>query len=171
MPTIRIDDEVWGALKKKAVPLEDTPNHVLRRLLGIDPEELPSAATPAGRSAAPERWPRKASRQTPHQGYRLPILRALVAMGGSGEVSKVMQRVAEEMKHSLTPWDRQDISSGMVRWEKAANWERFEMVREGLVKADSPRGLWEVSDKGRRYLTEHGQGIPAAGPHPSMRRR
>jgi negative regulator of replication initiation len=35
MPTIRIDDEVWGYLKSKATPFEDTPNDVLRRELKI----------------------------------------------------------------------------------------------------------------------------------------
>jgi negative regulator of replication initiation len=36
MPTIRIDDEVWGFLQSKAKPFEDSPNDVLRRELGID---------------------------------------------------------------------------------------------------------------------------------------
>lgn len=35
---IRIDDEVWAELQKRARPLEDTPNSVLRRLVGL-PEE------------------------------------------------------------------------------------------------------------------------------------
>lgn len=34
--TIRIDDEVFEALSKLAQPLRDTPNSVLRRLLGMD---------------------------------------------------------------------------------------------------------------------------------------
>lgn len=38
MPTIRIDEDVWAWLKTNARPLEDTPNSVLRRLAGIDPE-------------------------------------------------------------------------------------------------------------------------------------
>ena len=28
------------------------------------------------------------------------------------------------------------------------------MVKEGLLKADSPRGVWEISDKGRAALKE-----------------
>jgi negative regulator of replication initiation len=34
--TIRIDDDFWRALKAKAEPLEDTPNDVMRRVLGLD---------------------------------------------------------------------------------------------------------------------------------------
>jgi|SRR5215469_3385175 len=35
MRTIKVDDEVWETLKGAAVPLEDQPNDVLRRLLGL----------------------------------------------------------------------------------------------------------------------------------------
>jgi hypothetical protein len=36
MPVIRVDDDVFGALQKRAVPLVDTPNSILRRVLGLD---------------------------------------------------------------------------------------------------------------------------------------
>jgi 5-methylcytosine-specific restriction protein A len=35
-PTIRIDDEVYSWLQKKARPFEDTPNTVLRKIAGLD---------------------------------------------------------------------------------------------------------------------------------------
>jgi negative regulator of replication initiation len=35
MPTIRIDEEVWSFLQSKAIPLQDSPNDVLRRELKI----------------------------------------------------------------------------------------------------------------------------------------
>ncbi|MFA5316960.1 MAG: hypothetical protein WC369_06035 [Dehalococcoidales bacterium] len=40
MPTIRIDEEVYSWLKSKAVPFDDTPNSVLRRLAGLDKRRL-----------------------------------------------------------------------------------------------------------------------------------
>jgi len=36
MRAVRIDDAVWSALQKRARAFEDTPNSVLRRVLGID---------------------------------------------------------------------------------------------------------------------------------------
>jgi hypothetical protein len=36
MPTIRIDDDVYFWLKSQAIPFEDTPNTVLRKLAGLD---------------------------------------------------------------------------------------------------------------------------------------
>lgn len=44
-PTIRIDDEVYERLQKEAKPFVDTPNSVLRRLLGLDSEV---SETPVG---------------------------------------------------------------------------------------------------------------------------
>lgn len=37
MPTIRIDEEVYSWLRSGAVPFDDTPNSVLRRLAKLDP--------------------------------------------------------------------------------------------------------------------------------------
>jgi len=36
MPTIRIDDAVWRYLQARATPFEDSPNDVLRRVLGLE---------------------------------------------------------------------------------------------------------------------------------------
>jgi len=36
MPVIRIDDDVWSELQRRAVPLIDTPNTVLRREFELD---------------------------------------------------------------------------------------------------------------------------------------
>src|SRR4051812_6227175 len=36
MPQIRIDDDVYRALQGRAEPFTDTPNDVLRRVLGIE---------------------------------------------------------------------------------------------------------------------------------------
>ena len=36
MKSIRVDDDVWRVIQAQAVPLKDTPNTVLRRLLGIE---------------------------------------------------------------------------------------------------------------------------------------
>lgn len=67
-PHIRVDDDVYEFLKKSAEPFVDTPNAVLRRLLGLDaqPESMngstcvtddtqPIAAKNPSRAAAPAR--------------------------------------------------------------------------------------------------------------------
>lgn len=39
MPTIRIDDDVYSWLKSQAIPFEDTPNSVLRKIAGLDQKQ------------------------------------------------------------------------------------------------------------------------------------
>jgi hypothetical protein len=42
MIKIDIDDEVWKELQKRAIPLEDTPNSVLRKLLELEVNRNPT---------------------------------------------------------------------------------------------------------------------------------
>lgn len=49
MPTIRVDDAVYGALQKRAVPFVDTPNSVLRRMLSLE-ADVTAATTVANRT-------------------------------------------------------------------------------------------------------------------------
>ena len=40
MPVIRVDDEVWKELQRRAEPLVDTPNSVLRKILGFTGDKV-----------------------------------------------------------------------------------------------------------------------------------
>ncbi|HXF05414.1 MAG TPA: winged helix-turn-helix domain-containing protein [Blastocatellia bacterium] len=97
--------------------------------------------------------------RTPEEAYRLPILRALVAMGGEGTVSAVLERVYQEMEPHLKPIDLKPLPSDAKtpRWRNTAQWARNSMVREGLLRNDSPRGVWAITERGRAYLRQHGQ--------------
>lgn len=75
-------------------------------------------------------------------------------MGGSGKVINVLDRVGQIMKNILKKPDYESLASGndTPRWRNAARWARNSMVNEGLLKNDSPRGVWEISDKGKEFL-------------------
>jgi len=94
--------------------------------------------------------------RTPESTYYLPLLRILDQMGGSGKVAEVLERVGKLMKPILKPVDYDPLASGPdnPRWRNAAQWARNSMIRDGLLKADSPRGVWEISDKGRQALRD-----------------
>lgn len=88
--------------------------------------------------------------------YRLPILRALVELGGSALVSRVLDRVYEMVAAELKEVDLELLSDGRtVHWRNAAQWERARMVDDGLLVSGSPRGIWEITEAGRAYLREH----------------
>jgi len=40
MPVIRVDEEVWKELQRRAEPLVDTPNSVLRKILGFTGDKV-----------------------------------------------------------------------------------------------------------------------------------
>lgn len=96
--------------------------------------------------------------RTPEDAYRLPVLRALVEMGGAGRTAEVLDRVGELMRGQLRDVDFEPLSSsGSPRWRNSAQWCRNTMVNEGLMKESTQRGVWEISAAGRRYLERDGR--------------
>ncbi len=141
MKLIRIDQEVWKFLMKNAIPLEDTPNSALRRLLGIDRKR--TGQSKRGRSLRT---------RTDQTAFLLPVLEVLRECGGKAEAKRVIQQLEAKMKDQLKPVDREQLKSGQIRWKNTAQWARNELVTEGYLSNDSPRGVWEISEKGREYL-------------------
>jgi len=88
---------------------------------------------------------------TAQADYTRPILEALIEMGGSGRMRDVLKRVFDKMKDQLKPKDLEKLSSGTaIRWENKVQWERQRLRSEGHLKKDSPHGIWEITDEGRR---------------------
>jgi len=138
MPVIRISDEVYRELQKFAVPLEDSPDDVLRRIFKISPRQ-------ASLTAATTRL----ATRTPEEAFRGPILKTLLRMKGKGKVKDVLDAVEQIVGASLTPFDHQPVKTGGVRWRTTAMFERKRLVAEGLLfDANSRRGMWELTPKG-----------------------
>jgi len=92
--------------------------------------------------------------RTREEAYYVPILQVLADLGGSGKVAEVLDRVGKKMKGILKKADYEPLASSPdnLRWRNAAQWARNSMVNEGLLKKDSPRGVWEITDKGVDYV-------------------
>jgi len=95
--------------------------------------------------------------RTPESAYYKPIMQVLDEMGGSGRVAEVLDRVGDKMKPVLKDVDFGPLTSNPEnpRWRNAAQWARNSMVKEGILKNDSPHGVWEISDKGRAMLKNY----------------
>ncbi len=39
-----------------------------------------------------------------------------------------------------------------IRWRNTAQWARNTLREEGLIRDDTPRGIWAISDAGRKWL-------------------
>lgn len=90
--------------------------------------------------------------RTPPKAFRRPILEALVELGGSAPMSGVLEVVEQKMKGVLNPHDYEPLRSGGIRWRNTAQWCRHALIQEGLLRRDSPYGIWEITDRGRKAL-------------------
>jgi restriction system protein len=116
-------------------------------------------------SRTPQRKPRRRKTKrthlspgvkTPDKAFRIPILRALDELGGSGSVSEVLKIVEHMMGDQFNEFDTALLKDGRsLRWRNTAQWERQNMKKEGLLSADSPRGIWEITKAGKAYLQEY----------------
>ncbi len=92
--------------------------------------------------------------RTPEDDFRRPLLKSLVELGGRAPISEVLRLVGEKMKAVLKEYDLKPLPSDpkSIRWRNTAQWCRNTLVREGLMRSDSPHGVWEISDAGRKAL-------------------
>lgn len=92
----------------------------------------------------------------PQKEYRLPILETLLEKGGKTTQSEVFEIIGQKMGTAFNNLDREVLSDGYtLRWQKNVAFARFRMSKEGLLKPDSPRGIWEISEKGRKFWEDN----------------
>jgi hypothetical protein len=148
-PSIDADDEVFEVIKNNAEPFVDTPNTVLRRLLGLDLAKGPSAQG-AGKPAKTARA--APGTLLPESEYEIPILRSLDERGGRAPSREIVEAVGRALGDKLTELDRQPLKSGDIRWENRTAFVRLRLIERGELVKHSPRGTWEISDDGRKRL-------------------
>jgi hypothetical protein len=175
-----LSDELWAALQKAARPFE-MPEDVLRRHLGMKDE--PPVTMPTGddeeggqdlvkvrgRQPRERTATRKAKKRTtkrtrvpsslllPEEEYELPILKALEVGGGRRPTREVIEEVGRQLNGRLTETDREPMrDGGPARWENRVQFARLRLVKAGLLKEGSPRGVWELSPAGEKRLEEVG---------------
>jgi hypothetical protein len=180
-PDIWIDDDVLDAIKQQAIPFEDhEPNDVLRRVLLTGSTERPGkepataahekpqadlADRPAPAPASSRRAAASASSRTrgktrtrvsssallPEANYRLPILRALSDAGGRMATSEAIAAVGEIVYDQLMAADL-ELQGNKPRWQQRIQFTRLRLIDDELMKKDSPRGMWEISEAGEQMV-------------------
>jgi len=151
MPTVRLEADVYDALKKLAEPFTDTPSSVIRRLLEahghLEKKPAPAALSRPGKpSADPELEP------TPQAVYEDLLLRVLSEQfHGRGDKRTVTLAIIEKMQKQrlLRAADLELVATGETRAENAIAWGRNALKDRGLLNRASPRGTWELTAAGR----------------------
>jgi hypothetical protein len=174
-PTIRIDEEVFDELKRHAEPFIDTPNSVLRRVLGLseanesadDDERGDGTRRSAGESSRGNGRQRRRRTKTSRRGpraktgsilsedaYEIPMLRIIAEHGDRAAAREVLDELETRLDGLLTEVDKQPLATGTVRWRNRAQFVRLRLVEQGDLVKDSPRGMWELTEQGRRRLAD-----------------
>ncbi|MGO9621437.1 MAG: winged helix-turn-helix domain-containing protein [Desulfobaccales bacterium] len=181
MPVIRVSDYVMEILKKYAIPLEDNPDSVLRRILDeyasikqnngnltakvLDTSNFPRLITSAA-STAKINFPRAYAKR-----YARWIISSLEALGGNADAQTVISQISKVFGHEFSNKDQETLPSGETRWVKNVNWARYDMVKGGLLNADAPYGIWELTEKGKSYYNNSPQiSVPTKGERPMTNR-
>jgi len=125
----------------------------LFRLLGLAHEQIVRRYGDSAKAIEKTGKPSVRGKIISQKEYYIPILEALVELGGSGKVREVLDIIHRKMKDRFSPLDLEPVPSGKdIRWESTVKWARNWLREQGYISSDSPWGVWEITDKGREYL-------------------
>lgn len=118
-------------------------------------EILSDLATRLGRStkvlpAGGGRAKRSRSLNTGRIALREQIIQALMKLGGRAPSADVTEEIRLQLAPKMLPGDMTwRASARMPVWQNNVHWERLKMVKDGVLRSDSPRGVWELSERQR----------------------
>lgn len=82
------------------------------------------------------------------------IVQVMEEMGNSGHKREIHKRLEDVLKGVLNSEDYKIDSSGLVTWNHRVDWARLYMAQVGILKNDSPRGIWELSENYQKLMEE-----------------
>ena len=148
MRVVRISDELFKEVQKYAEPIVDNFETALRKALkSVNKGDV--EMTLKTKSA-------KTENLTPQKEFWVPILETIVAKGGKADAQAVVDGVESRMKQRLKAGDYETNQDGTAKWFKAVHFQRLAMVHEGLLECNSPRGIWQITDMGKHWLSQKG---------------
>lgn len=133
---LAVRDEITNTLEELADGFEKAL-HELHSMVG---------RTNGNGQQKPPRNKRSREPKTSNEVLRKEIIRALKALGGAGRVQQVLDKMEEQLEGKLLPRDMETLSTGVLVWKNNAQWERNRMVQDCILKSDSRRGIWELSE-------------------------
>ncbi len=90
---------------------------------------------------------RSTSPKTSGKIIREHIIEALRHYGGSASKREVHKYLEEKLNEILLPGDMEwRQSTGNYAWQNNTDWERYHMIRDGVLKKGSQIGIWELSE-------------------------
>ncbi|MFA5064658.1 MAG: winged helix-turn-helix domain-containing protein [Dehalococcoidia bacterium] len=147
MPVVRISEELFKEIQKYAEPLVDNIETTLWKIL--------KSVNQNGELTHVRSYSRKTLDVTPQKEFWRPILETLTSKGGTANAQTVVEGVESRMRASFKAGDYKTNADGTAKWVKAVHFQRLSMVHQGLIDRNSPRGVWQITEKGRQWLLHH----------------
>lgn len=82
------------------------------------------------------------------------IIEVLEYAGGSMRVKDAFDMLQIKLGDRLSPDDFETNNSGHVIWENQVHWIRHNLVKLGVFKNNSERGMWELSENYKSIMEE-----------------
>ncbi len=93
---------------------------------------------------------------TASEYYRVPILKALIYLGGNAKLSDVAGFIEKEMKNKFKPGDYEKGANGFEKlWVEMVSREKESMINEQLISEDKKSEQWEIIQNGIDFLAQH----------------
>ena len=136
---LAIRDEANELMEELADGLDDALQN-LNSLLGRNKNN--------GNFSAKEPRKRKLKQpRTPDEVLRAGIITVLKNMNGSGHIQQILAAMELELAGQLLAHDLENVASGkQLVWQNNVCWERNKMVKQGILRNDSLRGIWELTE-------------------------
>ena len=106
----------------------------------------------------------KRGKRAPLKKFRAPLLETLYWLGGkaySREIRKTIELLVAPM---LGKADYELVSNAQPRWWNAICSVRNDLIRQGLFRNDSERGIWELSKRGFELMRAQAEDRSARRP-------
>lgn len=162
VPVIRITEETWERLKDYAIPLEDSPDSVINRVIdGLEQlggrKVVDVSPTHKKKRRAEAINSRTKLPKTPQKDFEEPLILVLAKLGGRAPLDQIRGEIYLRVKSKLREGDYTNLlSTGEERWWNATCWARNELKEQGLISRESPRGIWELTNAGWQRASELG---------------
>lgn len=155
MPQIDLSTPTYRRLLRRAESFDDSADDVIQGLL----DEVEDGEPEAAELGVDRRFGSRATPGSilPEREYWVPILAIIAEAGGAAQANDVIDALGPRLQGRLTPGDFEVLRMGEVRWRNRARFARLRMREQGLLSDASPRGIWELTDAGQRYLEEGGE--------------
>jgi hypothetical protein len=125
--------------------LADEMEEVLRELntrIGRDGNRPGTSKSQGKRSRSPTKTDNKVLREH--------IIQALKTLGGRARGVEVIEEMGRQLEGKLLPGDLESrLPYHKYVWQGNANQQRYEMIQDGLLRSDCPRGYWQLIEDHR----------------------